>query len=72
MHKNYRKTLCKHTNFQKIKKNKNRRNAQKYNNFFVQNSSKQNNKKIITMHKKDKEKKFFCTKVTNFKKFSAK
>lgn len=52
MHKNYRKTLCKHTNFQKIKKNKNRHNAQKYNNFFVQNSSKQNNKKIITMHKK--------------------
>ena len=52
MHKNYRKTLCKHTNFQKIKKNKKRHNAQKYNNFFVQNSSKQNNKKIITMHKK--------------------
>ena len=63
MHKNYRKTLCKHTNFQKIKKNKNRHNAQKYNNFFVQNSSKQNNKKIITMHKKkDKEKNFFVQK----------
>ena len=40
MHKNYRKTLCKHTNFQKIKKNKNRHNAQKRyskKSFFVQN-----------------------------------
>ena len=72
MHKNYRKTLCKHTNFQKIKKNKNRHNAQKYNNFFVQNFSKQNNKKSSQCTKKDKEKKFFCTKVTKFKKFSAK
>ena len=52
MHKNYRKTLCKHTNFQKIKKNKNRHNAQKYNNFFVQNSSKQNNKKSSQCTKK--------------------
>ena len=72
MHKNYRKTLCKHTNFQKIKKNKNRYNAQKYSNFFVQNSSKQNNKKSSQCTKKGKEKKFFCTKVTKFKKFSAK
>ena len=39
MYKNYRKTLCKHTNFQKIKKNKNRHNAQKKikkKSFFVQ------------------------------------
>ena len=72
MHKNYRKTLCKHTNFQKIKKNKNRHNAQKYNSFFVQNAPKQNNKKSSQCTKKDKEKKFFCTKVTNFKKISAK
>ena len=62
MHKNYRKTLCKHTNFQKIQKNKNRHNAQKYNNFFVQNSSKQNNKKSSQCTKKDKEKSFFVKK----------
>ena len=68
MHKNYRKTLCKHTNFQKIKKNKNRHNAQKYNNFFVQNSSKQNNKKIITMHKKKIKKTIFLYKSNKFQK----
>ena len=68
MHKNYRKTLCKHTNFQKIKKNTNRHNAQKYNNFFVQNSSKQNNKKSSQCTKRKIKKKVFLYKSNKFQK----
>ena len=62
MHKNYRKTLCKHTNFQKIKKNKNRHNAQKYNNFLCKIPLNRIIKKSSQCTKKIKKKSFFVQK----------
>ena len=62
MYKNYKKTLCKHTKFQKNQKNKICHNTQKYNNFFVQSPQIEKIKKSSQCTKKDKEKNFFVQK----------